>query len=67
MKIQVTPTPEQVVAALAIVWGCQPDDILTVATADVDQPDDIRTAYEITTDVKGINKAERAIAKLKGG
>jgi len=57
MKIQVTPTHDQVIAALAIVWGCSPEDITSTS-------DGVSTIYEINTDVKGINKAERAIAKL---
>lgn len=57
MKITVTPTHEQIAAALANVWGCKTIDIdYNVVTAE-------QAEFKITTDVKGAARAEKIIKK----
>ncbi len=59
MKIQVTPTAEQVAGALAHVWGCSIGDL------DFDVVKLADAGITITTDLKGAQKAERALAKVE--
>lgn len=56
MQMKITPTPAQIAAALASVWGTTIDQI------EYDE-DAITNSVTITTDLKGAKKAERAIAK----
>lgn len=57
MKITVKLTQDQIVEALAHVWGCATSDV-TIETAD-----GIEFSADLDTTLKGAQKAERALTK----
>lgn len=60
MQMKITPTRDQIAAALASVWGTTPNNIMI--DIDLEEVD-----ITIKTDLKGAQKAERAIAKVIAG